>query len=404
MSLFGNFVNFFEKRDVNSAQKRNNNYNPFVGGGLFFGKYDITMNPWALSAVFAAVELISNSVAELPIFIVKNKNRKDNHRLLDLFKYNPISKFIFIKQLISDLLLYGNSYAYIRKDETGNPVELVYLPKGSVTIVYPQINEKVYYQVTNVKNVPSKLYYENILHLIKNSKDGVQGIGILTYGNQTLKLSEYQNKAASEYFGSGCSISGILKFNEQVFDVDKEEIRRNWQQVHSADGSGLAIIDYNTEYQPVSQNPQQSQMIESRIFQIQEIARYFGINPVLLQDLSHASYSTLEAAQLEFLKHTLQTYIAICECEFTRKLCSGTESFDFDENYLLAPDKTAQANYLQTLVSNGIITINESREVLGLKPVDGGDKLLIAYTDINQNQVNGSSNEKDEEKVDDEDK
>lgn len=401
MNYIEKFFRSFEKRDNKQVQA----YNPFTGNGsLFFGQYDFSSNPWAISAVFAAVELISNSVAELPIFIVKNKNRKDNHRLLDLFRNNAISKFIFMKQMITDLLFYGNSYAYIRRDESGFPLELVYLPKGTVSIQYPQVNDKVYYQITGVKNVPSKIYPENILHLLKNSKDGVQGIGILSFGNQTLKLSEYQNKAASSYFGSGCSIQGILKFNEQVFDVDKEEIRRNWRQIHSTDGSGLAIMDANCDYIPVSQNPQQSQMVESRVFQIQEIARYFGINPVLLQDLSHASYSTLEAAQLEFLKHTLQPYIAICECEFTRKLCSGTESFDFDENYLLAPDKTAQANYLQTLVSNGIITINESREVLGLKPVSGGDKLLIAYTDINQNTVNGSSNEKDEEKVDEEDK
>lgn len=382
------FTDLFGKKET--LEKRS--YNPFAVGGLLYGNYEFSENPLSLSAVYAATELISNSVAEIPIYIVNKGNRKENHRLIDLFNNNAISKFILIKQLVVDMLLYGNSYCYIRRDAKGVPVEIVYLPKGSVSIQYSTPNDKVFYLVTNVKNVPNKVFDENMLHFYKNSRNGINGIGLIHFANKVFKLSEYQNNSATDYFGSGCGISGILKFNEQVLDVDKEEIRRNWQQVHGNGGSGLAICDYNVSFEPVSQNPKDSQMIESRLFSVQEIARYFGINPVLLQDLSHSSYSTLEAAQLEFLKHCLLPYISIFETELSRKLCSGNDKFDFDENYLLAPDKQSQANYLQTLVSNGIISINEARDILGLAPVDGGDELVIPFTKIEDNTINNTNN------------
>ena len=386
------FTDLFGKKQE-TVEKRS--YNPFAVGGLLYGNYEFSENPLSLSAVYAATELISNSVAELPLYVKVKGKRKDKHFIYDLFYKNSISKFILMKQLVVDMLLYGNSYCYIRKDASGRPIELVYLPKSTVSIIYNQPNDKVIYQVTGVKNVPNKLTESEVLHFFKNSRDGVKGIGIIAYANKAFKLSEYQNNSATDYFGSGCGITGILKFNEQVLDVDKEEIRKNWQQVHGGQGSGLAIMDYNCDFLPVSQNPKDSQMIESRLFSIQDIARYFGISPVLLQDLSHSSYSTLEAAQLEFVTHTLMPYVTLFQDEMTRKLCNN-EQIDLDESYLLVADKQSQANYINTLVHTGVITPNEGREMLGLAPISGADSLIIPFTDIDQNTINKDSEIKDE--------
>ncbi len=144
-------------------------------------------------------------------------------------------------------------------------------------------------------------------------------------------------------------------------------------------------------YQPIQLSAEDSQLLQSRLFQVEEICRFFGVNPVLVGDLSHSSYSTLEAAQTEFLVHTLQPYIVMVEEEFTKKLLKPSESnleINLDETAILRTDKAALASYYGTLLDKGILCINEVREELGYGEIEGGDKHLIAYTDINQNTVN----------------
>lgn len=130
-------------------------------------------------------------------------------------------------------------------------------------------------------------------------------------------------------------------------------------------------------------------MLETRLFNVSEIARFFNISPVLLQDLSKSSYSSIEAANLQFLTQTLIPYIAIIEREFNRKLVSDSTVFiDLDEREFLRTDMQSTANYYTTLVNAGILTTNECREQLGYNTVEGGDNLRIPYTDINQNTIN----------------
>ena len=169
----------------------------------------------------------------------------------------------------------------------------------------------------------------------------------------------------------------------------------NWKRLHSGDGaSGLAILKQNMEYQPIGTNATDSQLLETRLFNVTEVARFFNISPVLLGDLSKSSYNTIEAANLEFVSHTLLPYISLIECEFNRKLLKQSEravySIDLDENYLLRTDKTSTANYLSTLVAGGILSINEARNQLGFGEIEGGDSHIIAYTDINQNKIEES--------------
>ena len=387
-----------EKRSVQQVEY----VKPYSNGSLFFSYYD-NGTALGLSTVFAAVDIISNSIAELPIQVIEHKGDAndilpDTNNITKLLNTMSISKFIAMKQVIVDMLLYGNGYIYIRRDNQNTPIELIFLPHGTIQIEYtPQTGKLVYLYSGNNKSIPNTILPNNILHFYKNSIDGIHGKGILFYASRTIKIGNYTEEAAKDYFGSGCSIKGILKFNDQVMDVDKDEIRSNWNQVHGgSDGSGLAICDYNVDFVPVSQNARESQMIEARLFNVTEVARYFGISPVLLQDLSHSSYSTIEASQLEFLTHTLLPYIAMIESEFNRKLGAENIYIDLDEKYLMTSDKQAEANYIQTLVSCGVISVNEGRKMLGFGAIEGGDKHIIAYTNIDDNTINDKNTDKEE--------
>lgn len=402
MGLFSWFKK--EKRNQEESQQPQQvpYRSPFSNGALFFGQY-VNANALSLSTVFAAVDIISNSLAELPIQVKEIKSDCNdilpNHPISKLFNNLLISKFIFIKQLIVDMLLYGNGYAYIQKDSNGAPIDLIYLEHGDVEIDYIKDTRVLRYKISGkYKGVPKIVLPKQMIHLYKNSNDGIKGRGILSYANRTITIGNYTEEAAKDYFGSGCGIKGILKFNEQVLDVDKEEIRKNWQQVHGgSDGSGLAVCDFNCEFIPVSQSANESQMIETRQFNVTEVARYFNISPVLLQDLSHSSYSTIEASQLEFLIHTLLPYISLIESEFNRKLGEDGIIIDLDEKYLMSADKNTEANYIKNLISSGVICVNEGRRMLGFGPIEGGDKHIIAYTNIDNNTINKEGDETNED-------
>lgn len=352
-----------------------------------------TIQALKLSAVYAAMSIISNSIATLPIYM---KQLKDNERTI--LKNNKIQKLFYdmlqskhtiIKQLVWDLLLYGNAFVYIKRDK-GNPVKLIYLQNGDVQIDYKKEQDLVQYNCCNHMSVPSIVKQEDMLHFAKDTIDGIEGRGFLVFAADIIKLSGFTQKAAEDFFGSGCNLTGILQFKRPLKPGQQEQIRSQWMQIHSANGGGLGVLEGDSEYIPIAQNSTDSQMLETREFNISEIARFFNINPILLGDLSHSSYNSIEDAQIEFVTHTLLPIINLMEEEINRKLVTNSNQYiDFDENELLKGNKSTMANYYTSLVNNAIMTINEARLALGLNPIDGADDLIIPYTDLAQNTIGG---------------
>jgi len=306
-----------------------------------------------------------------------------------------------LKMLITDMLLYGNGIAYIDRDADGTPLQIVYCPYGTYNINYNANTRQLYYTITSLRR--GRIEPIDIIHLVKNSRNGVEGIGVLNYASHTLELAKATEKAAQDYFSSGCHVAGILTTNATRLTKDQREtIRDAWNQAHGTRGTGMAILENGMQYSPVAANSKESQLLETRLFNLNDIARFFSISPVLLGDLSHSSYSTIEASLLEFVTHTLFPYITLIENEFTRKLIKPSEKnlfIDLDENYIVKSDKQSQANYLSTLKNAGIITINEARHQLGLNPLEGGDDLMVNYTNIDDNIIGGSKKEKEKEEV-----
>jgi len=355
----------------------------------------------SLSSVFAAIEIISNSVAELPINVKTREDDKTGllqiHPIYDALNNGLMTKFMLIKMLVTDMLLYGNGIAYIDREVDGTPKSIIFCPYGTYNIMYNQVTRTLVYKIPTIRK--GQIEPIDVIHLIKNSKNGVEGIGILFYASHTLELAKATEKAAQDYFSSGCHVAGILSTTAtRLTKEQRETIRDAWNQAHGNKGTGMAILENGMQYSPVAANSKESQLLETRLFNLNDVARFFSISPVLLGDLSHSSYSTIEASLLEFVTHTLFPYITLIENEFTRKLIKPSEKnlyIDLDENYIIKSDKQSQANYLSTLVGKGIMTINEARHQLGLNPMDGGDELIIPFTNINDNKINSDNQDDD---------
>lgn len=298
--------------------------------------------------------------------------------------------------MIDDMIMYGNAYAYIDRASDGTPLNLIYCEHGSVNHFYNQRKQEHYYTASFLRR--GRIEPINMIHLYKNSRNGVEGVSLVDYAQNILKLAQSTDKAASKYYSNGCALQGALTIKGSRRG-SKESARQAFQETHGENGSGLVILDDDMTYTPISSNANDSQMLEARLFNVSEIARYFNISPVLIGDLSHSSYSTIEAANIEFVTHTLMPYVAMLEDEFNRKLVKPSErgiiTIDFDETYLLKGDKTTTANYYKTMVSSGIMSINEARKQLGLNEVDGFDDLIIPYTKVEDNTINNETDGED---------
>lgn len=397
-------MNIFKrkKKEQIAPEQREFQYNSlFANGGLRFGTLANTNNlpSMTLSGVYSAVELISNSIAQLPIHITKDIDGGTeivyDHPIECVFYNGLVSKFTLFKQMIKDMYINGNGYAYIQRDGSGLPVSLQYLESKDVSPQYFKETGELYYLVSGHKKL-NKVLPKDIIHIFKTSLDGIQGKGLMYYAFRTLDIAHATDNAASEFFSNGCNINGIISVKTTLTDKQKEDIRQNWQQTHSGKGSGgIAVLPGNMDYTQTGSNASDAQMLESRLYNVEEIARFFNVSPTLLGDLSKSSYNTLEQSQMEFLIHCLQPIICMFETELNRKLFTGDRKFkvDLDETYLIRADKNTMSNYLGNLVKSGIISINEARRILGFNVKEGCDDLIIPFTDVNANKINGDNND-----------
>lgn len=374
-----------------------------ISNSLFFGD-TITTNHMSISAVYRATEIISDSIAVLPIKVREitgtgHKEDLSEHPLNEVLNYlpgNKLSKYTLMKLLIQSVILRGNGYAYIER-KGGKIVGLRFLEPGDVTINYDKNRNTLSYHCAFI--TPNNIDPKDMIHLIKNTYDGINGRSVISYASRSIGLSNASEDAADSFFSSGCYLSGIVKVNNPQFtDKQRDDAKKAWLNSFSGgakNARAVAFLPPGYDFQTISVNAKDAQLIETRQYNVQDIARFFGISPVLLGDLSKTSYNTIEAVQLDFLTHTLAPYIKMVEDEFTRKLCVGDDTVvDLDDSFLIKSDKNTQASYYTSLTQNGILTVNEVRKELGYDEIEGGDSLTIAYSDTTQNTLN--KNGKDE--------
>ena len=313
-----------------------------------------------------------------------------------------------MKTLITSVLLNGNGYALIERDNKGNATKLKLIPSELVTIsrVDP-LKEKIMYNVVGINQLIEPV---NMIHILNFSYDGITGISTLQHARNTLGLASDSEAHAEGFFKGGANLAGIIKVQSSLTPKQKLDIKESWQATFSpvtGTPNGVAVLEGNMDFQPITVNPADAQLLETRQFNVIDICRFFGVSPVKAFDLSKSSYSTVEGTQLAFLTDTLNPLLEKIELEFERKLYKPSErsSIDvrFDTSVLLRADKSSQASYYNTLFQIGVITPNEIRKALDLEPLDNGDKSFVqvnvttldnAVKDkIEDSSLNGNTNE-----------
>lgn len=341
-----------------------------------------------LAAVYRCVNVISDSVAQLPIdvFRVDDEGYKSAYRthsaysLLREYPNPDMTRFIFLKTLISSVLLAGNGYAYIDRDDFGNALSLQYLPAGYVQIVHIRDEAGALCRRYQVLGFQYLVEPADMIHVLNFSYDGITGVSTLTHARNTLDISRESEQYAKDFFGNGGNVRGLLSVKDgRLKSGQKLELKNEWASIVA--NGGIGVLDGNLDYQAVSINPADAQMLETREFNVVDICRFFGVSPVKAFDLSKSSYSTVEATQLAFLTDTLAPLLENIELEFKRKVFRPSErsyiEVKFDTTGLLRADKAAQASYLKDLHGVAGITSNEIRRSVDLPKIPGGDHAFI---------------------------
>ena len=360
-------------------------------GISYQGIFGTQQNALQLSTVFRCIEIISESIAVLPIGVYTKNGVRVNHSLDIVWRdtNNKLTKFEILKQLVQSVLIKGNGFIFIERNEDGSAKRLRWLESGDVNIFYEKQSNLLYYTSPIIS--AKKIEPINMIHLKMFSYDGINGISILSIGNKAFKLGNTLENNAFNFFANGCNLSGVLSVASSLTPQQIKDIHKAWDESY-VNGSGVAVLQGNMNYQSVSNSAKENELLESREYTVKDICRWFGINPILLGLNSGSTYASLEMAQNDFVIHTLLPWIEAIEEEFSRKLLKPSEQNDLevvlDENYLLRMDKKTEATYYSTMVNNGLMTRNEARGKLGLEPVEGGDKLVVPFTDINQNTIN----------------
>lgn len=395
MKIFGWNINKREKRNF---EQPSISYEQQVANALNFPFLNFNESPYTLSAFHRCVELISSSVANLPIsvlFIDKqgNKKQRNNHRLNVVFQNMLLTRYQFIHNLVKDVITYGNAFAYIHRDNGGNVKQITYMQPTEVQVVYNKQKGELYYQIPSISKQKIEPY--DMLHLAMNSKDGIVGTSTLSLMNRTLKGAGYAEKTALNLFeNNGQSPRGILTVESQLTKAQREDIKEKWASNLSS--NGVCVLQGNMRYQSLSATANDQQLLESRKFHQEQICQFMGVPPQLL---GMGEPKNIEELTNQFLTFTLQPIITLLEEEFTRKLFAPSEKnfrIDFDENSMLRMSKSAQANYYSTLLQNGCLSINEVRNELGYESIEQGDKHIIPFTDITMNTINNSDTQEEE--------
>lgn len=385
-----NIIDLFRRKKINEVETEERGFSgyDFDMGGLSFGGSSYSDGKaMKISSVYRCVNCISDAVAQLPMEIFKIdkkgfkiKDRKNpSFNVLNAKPNNRMTRYTFISLLVQSMLLKGNGFAYIVRDEKKNVKQLVYIPADYVTIVPPMtILEPVKYRIYGIKgDVESK----DLIHLINQTYDGVLGISTLEFARHTLGLAYDSERHASNFFSAGAAMAGFIKSDSALTPKQKAEIKKGFRDAFGKDNgetNGVGVLEGNLSYIPITINPADSQLLETREFNVVDIARFFGVSPVKIGDLSKSSYSTVEATQLAFLTDTISPLLEKIEIEFETKLFpDGDIDVRFDVSQLLRTDRQSLASYYTQMIQNGVMKINEVRREIDLPAVDYGEYNFI---------------------------
>ncbi|MGN1110072.1 MAG: phage portal protein [Oscillospiraceae bacterium] len=391
------FSGLFHSRDKPKNSTAGSAYRFFTGGSTA-GKIVTERSAMQMTAVYSCVRVLSEAVAGLPLHLYKynqngGKEKSIDHPLYFLLHDEPnpeMTSFVFRETLMTHLLLWGNAYAQIIRNGKGEVVALYPLMPNKMTVDRDEHGRLYYkYYRGNDEAIRSKEYEVvlspyDVLHIPGLGFDGLVGYSPIAMAKNAIGLAMATEEYGAKFFANGAAPSGVLEHPGTLKNPDK--VRESWNATFggSHNANKVAVLEEGMKYSPISISPEQAQFLETRKFQINEIARIFRVPPHMVGDLEKSSFSNIEQQSLEFVKYTLEPWLVRWEQSMVRSLLSPSEKQEyfikFNVDGLLRGDYASRMSGYATARQNGWMSANDIRELENLDRIpaeDGGDLYLI---------------------------
>ena len=380
-------------------------YNRAAGSGYRFlfgqssaGKTVNERTAMQMTAVYACVRILAESIAALPLHVFQqgpdgSRVKAEAFPLFRLLHDEPnpeMTSFIFRETLMTHLLLWGNAYAQILRNGRGEVVALYPLLPGKMRVERDEQGQLYYRYIRNDREPPTLsgntviLLPESVLHIPGLGFDGLVGYSPISMTKNAIGLAMAAEEYGSKFFANGAAPAGVLEHPNVVKDVSK--LRESWNSAFggSANAGKIAILEEGMRFSPISMSPQDSQLIETRKYQLGEIARIFRIPPHMVGDLDKSSFNNIEQQGLEFVKYTLDPWVVRWESALTKALLSREEKKKYEIRFnvdgLLRGDYKSRMEGYAVGINNGFMCPNDVRRLEGfdLIPAEkGGDDFYL---------------------------
>lgn len=393
-SLFG----FGQARDKPVDKAADAGYS-FLFGRTTSGKPVNERTAMQTTAVYACVRILAEAVASLPLHVYEyqddgGKKLVHDHPLYYLLHDEPnpeMTSFVFRETLMSHLLIWGNAYAQIIRDGAGRVLGLYPLlpdkmevqrdDKGNIYYVYSRNSDEnpTFKEYGNIK-----LKAEDVLHIPGLGFDGLIGYSPIAMAKNAVGMTLACEEYGASFFANGANPGGVLEHPGVLKDPSK--VRESWNSVYRGVNNAhkIAVLEEGMKYQQIGIPPEEAQFLETRKFQINEIARLYRIPPHMVGDLDKSSFSNIEQQSLEFVKYTLDPWVIRWEQSLQRSLLlpgeKGKYFIKLNVDGLLRGDYQSRMNGYAVGRQNGWFSANDIREMENMNPIpdeEGGGNLYL---------------------------
>ena len=387
----------FRSRDAPRNSTSGSAYRFFMGSSTS-GKRVNERSAMQMTAVYSCVRILSEAVAGLPLHLYQYTDKGSKEKAVDNPLYfllhdepnTEMTSFVFRETLMTHLLLWGNAYSQIIRNGKGEVVELYQLMPDRMTVNRDEKGQLYYeYMVSSddaktLKDGTVKLSPYDVLHIPGLGFDGLVGYSPIAMAKNAIGLAIAAEEYGSKFYANGATPSGILEYPGTVKEPDK--VRESWNAGFggSSNAHKIAVLEEGMKYTPISISPNEAQFLETRKFQINEIARIFRVPPHMVGDLEKSSFSNIEQQSLEFVKYILEPWLVRWEQAMQRVLIPQDDKskyfIKFNVDGLLRGDYQSRMQGYATARQNGWMSANDIRELENLDRIpaeDGGDLYLI---------------------------
>lgn len=379
------FSKYFQARDKPKNSILGNTYS-FFFGSTPSGKTVNERTALQTTAVYACVRILSETIASLPLhtyrYTDKGKDKALDHPLYYLLHSEPnkeMTSFVFRETLMSHLLLWGNAYAQIIRDGRGRVLSLYPLLPDKMS-VDRSITGEITYQYQTDRGL-YVLRSEEVLHIPGLGFDGLIGYSPIAMAKNAIGMAIATEEYGATFFANGANPGGVLEHPGIV--KDPKRLRDSWNAVYQGSGNAhrIAVLEEGVKFSPIGIPPDQAQFLETRKFQINEIARIFRVAPHLLADLEKSSFSNIEQQSLEFVKYTLDPWVIRWEQAIQKALFLPSEKQQFFVKFnldgLLRGDYQSRMNGYAIGIQNGFLSPNDARSLENLNAIENGDVFAV---------------------------